>query len=151
MNWDKICTHKEDGGLSLKKSRDQNNAMLMKLAFGVLTRSNELWVRVLRKKYREIQNGTLTIKKKSNRSHIWSGISRVWEQMLEGVLWKVKDGRTCRFWTDSWLEEGCVLSNEVDITVWEDEEEAKVADFVIDGGEDWDWSKLQALPDHLKF
>jgi zinc-binding in reverse transcriptase len=67
------------------------------------------------------------------------------------VLWKVKDGRTCRFWTDSWLEEGCVLSNEVDITVWEDEEEAKVADFVIDGGEDWDWSKLQALPDHLKF
>jgi hypothetical protein len=37
VNWDKICTHKEDGGLSLKKSRDQNNAMLMKLAFGVLT------------------------------------------------------------------------------------------------------------------
>jgi hypothetical protein len=71
--------------------------------------------------------------------------------MLEGELWKVKDGRTYRFWTDSWLEESCVLSNEVDITVWEDEEEAKVADFVIDGGDDWDWSKLQALSDHLKF
>jgi hypothetical protein len=44
-------------------------------------------------------------------------------------------GRTCRFWTDSWLEEGCVLSNEVDITVWEGEEQMKVTDFVIDGGE----------------
>jgi hypothetical protein len=42
MNWDKICTYKEDGGLILKKSRDQNNAILMKLAFGVLTRPNEI-------------------------------------------------------------------------------------------------------------
>lgn len=100
-----ICKEKKEGGLGLRETKDQNKAFLMKLAFGVLAKPKELWVRVLRAKYCEEREGRPWFKRKSNLSYTWRGIYGVWEQMNEGILWKVKNGRACRFWQDCWLEE----------------------------------------------
>ncbi|KAJ8769457.1 hypothetical protein K2173_002947 [Erythroxylum novogranatense] len=50
--WDSCCQPLHHGGLGFRKLREHNKAFLCKLGFRVLSRKNDLWVRILREKYR---------------------------------------------------------------------------------------------------
>ncbi|CAN1149596.1 Putative ribonuclease H protein At1g65750 [Linum perenne] len=51
INWDMVCRSKSLGGLGLRSARDLNRAFIMKLIWGILSRPEELWVKVLTSKY----------------------------------------------------------------------------------------------------
>lgn len=51
ISWDVICLPRDLGGLGLRKYEVMNEAFLLKLAYGVFNKPNDLWVRVLKGKY----------------------------------------------------------------------------------------------------
>lgn len=48
----KICQSKERGGLGLRKMSDINEALLLKVVWGLISDASELWTQVLKAKYR---------------------------------------------------------------------------------------------------
>ena len=44
VSWDTVYLPKVDGGLGIRRLHQMNEAYLMKLAWGVLTKQNDLWV-----------------------------------------------------------------------------------------------------------
>jgi len=78
----------------------------MKLAFGVWTKPEALWVKVIRSKVvLQSVNGN-KIPKYGLISYLWIGILSVWETVKNGMRWRLGNGNTCRFWQDKWLESG---------------------------------------------
>lgn len=51
VGWNSICQPRTRGGLGFKHLEDQNLSFFMKIGFNLVTKSNALWVRVLRAKY----------------------------------------------------------------------------------------------------
>lgn len=52
VSWSNICKPKEWGGLSLRAARNINQASLMKAAWDLTTKKEELWVEVIHSKYK---------------------------------------------------------------------------------------------------
>ncbi|KAA3467965.1 LINE-1 reverse transcriptase isogeny [Gossypium australe] len=51
VKWDSICQPRARGGLGFRHLSDQNTSFLMKIEFSLASKSNALWVLVLRSKY----------------------------------------------------------------------------------------------------
>ena len=52
MAWKRICQPKCNGGLGLQTSKEANQAYLMKGGWELSSRKNDLWVQIIRSKYR---------------------------------------------------------------------------------------------------
>ncbi|KAF7839819.1 DNA polymerase alpha subunit B [Senna tora] len=50
--WEKVCTPKSCGGLGMRHIKEQKNALIMKLGWGLVEHKDSLWAQVLRGKYR---------------------------------------------------------------------------------------------------
>jgi ribonuclease HI len=121
----------------------------MKLAFGIISKPADLWVKVLRGKYCEVRDEIVIVKWKGTLSHTWRSITSVWEQMLAGTKWNIHNGRRCKFRSDRWLEGGVVLMDIVDPVMWEDQRDATFNEYVNEEGQ-WEWDKLELLPMHIR-
>ncbi|KAL4383151.1 hypothetical protein GQ457_15G017520 [Hibiscus cannabinus] len=101
LSWEVLCKPMLDGGLGFKNLEEQNCAFLMKLAFGLVSRKDELWTDSLgwlpssdrsfsvRMAYR-IRLGFGN----TNAEPIWKTIA--WfqgNQRLQTFLWLLADGR----------------------------------------------------------
>ncbi|CAL5382784.1 unnamed protein product [Camellia sinensis] len=51
VNWQQVCHKKKNGGLGIRRARDQNLALLSKLGWKLLNKEEGLWLEVLRNKY----------------------------------------------------------------------------------------------------
>ncbi|KAK4259282.1 hypothetical protein QN277_005629 [Acacia crassicarpa] len=90
VDWDTVCKPKKNGGLGLKHLYRQNQAYMMKLGWNMMKRRDDLWVKVLRSKYKCGDNLVPTINSTKLGSNAWSGIKKSWEAVMEGTL--VDDG-----------------------------------------------------------
>ena len=52
VSWSNICQPKSVGGLGLRLAQAVNSAFLSKLGWGLIHKRDELWVQVLRSKYK---------------------------------------------------------------------------------------------------
>ena len=52
VTWDNVCRDKNAGGLGLQYARHLNLAFMSKLGWGLIHKRDELWVQVLRSRYR---------------------------------------------------------------------------------------------------
>ncbi|CAN1157728.1 Putative ribonuclease H protein At1g65750 [Linum perenne] len=142
VNWETVCKPKNMGGLGLRSARELNKAFLMKVAWGILTKPEELWVRTIFSKYLIRNNWGFTLKRKTGFSSLWRGVLKVWDHTLQGLRWSVNNGRATKFWTDKWLDSGITLKDfsnmnqEVDLAL-------SVSHFVLPNG-DWDSNRLAA-------
>ncbi|CAN1193208.1 Putative ribonuclease H protein At1g65750 [Linum perenne] len=109
VNWETVCKPKSLGGLGLRSARELNQAFLMKVAWGIITRPDELWAKVLVSKYLDRNEIGFTLKRKTGFSALWRGVLKVWNFTLQGIHWSIKNGRKTRFWTDRWLDSGIIL------------------------------------------
>ncbi|CAN1145981.1 Putative ribonuclease H protein At1g65750 [Linum perenne] len=107
--WNIVCSPKSSGGLGLRSARELNQAFLMKLVWGVLTRPNEFWVKVLRSNYLKTTTDGWVLVRKRGFSATGRGMLKVWQNVENGLHWSIRNGNKARFWTDKWLDSGVVL------------------------------------------
>ncbi|CAN1849452.1 hypothetical protein LINPERHAP1_LOCUS39373 [Linum perenne] len=81
----------------------------MKLVWGVLTRPNEFWVKVLRSKYLKTTTDGWVLVRKRGFSATGRGMLKVWQNVENGLHWSIRNGNKARFWTDKWLDSEVVL------------------------------------------
>lgn len=74
VNWETICRPKPQGGLGFRCTSDFNQALIMKLGWGLIYQPSSLWVRVLRGKYRCGESVVPSVRKCSRESLAWRGI-----------------------------------------------------------------------------
>ncbi|CAN1191792.1 Putative ribonuclease H protein At1g65750 [Linum perenne] len=142
VNWEKVCSPKDQGGLGLRSARELNHAYLMKLMWGVLKKPNELWVEVLLTKYMKKSNGGLFPRKSKKWSSCWRGLNETWPIFSSGLSWGIRNGRRVNFWTEKWIDSGKVIGE--CMTPPLELEHYSVADFCCEGGQ-WDVRKLSAI------
>ncbi|KAH1114932.1 hypothetical protein J1N35_008310 [Gossypium stocksii] len=61
-----------------------------------------LWLRVLRSKY-GWKNQLPDSIHRSNCSHLWHSLSKVWPLLCKNLLWSIGDGSSIRGWKDVWI------------------------------------------------
>ncbi|KAA3460126.1 reverse transcriptase [Gossypium australe] len=102
IGWESICQPKTSGGLGFRYLHDHNTSFLMKIGFNLVTRKDDLWVRVLRSKYGWKSQLPESIHR-SQCSHLWRSLSKAWPLLSENLLWFVGNGETIRGWKDNWI------------------------------------------------
>ncbi|KAK4275693.1 hypothetical protein QN277_018732 [Acacia crassicarpa] len=96
VDWDTVCKPKKNGGLGLKHLHRQNQAYMMKLGWNMMKRRDDLWVKVLRSKYKCGEDLVPRINTTRLGSNAWSGIKKSWEAVMEGTL--MDEGSTMVWW-----------------------------------------------------
>ncbi|CAN1754104.1 Putative ribonuclease H protein At1g65750 [Linum perenne] len=109
INWDTVCKPKKLGGLGLRSARELNKAFIMKIVWGLIDRPSELWAQVIISKYLKKTEGGYVLARKTGFSAVWRGMMKVWPNVIDGIQWSVRDGKTTKFWTDRWLDSGALL------------------------------------------
>ncbi|CAN0917037.1 Putative ribonuclease H protein At1g65750 [Linum grandiflorum] len=105
----------------------------MKVAWGLLSRPDELWAQVLLTKYlRNTDNGYVAARTKSF-SAVWRGIQRAGPILNNGTQWAIRSGSQTKFWTDRWLDSGTILINHA-LNIQGVSINFVVKDFVLDNG-----------------
>lgn len=74
----------DNGGLGLRNLADQNKIFLLKLGYYLLSNTDALWVKVLRKKY-NVQGVIPTSICRSKCSYVWKSLIRVWPEIIGNV------------------------------------------------------------------
>lgn len=105
LNWNVLCSPKEEGEAGLMKAEDMNKALLIKLGWRLLTGGDETWARMLREKYIMGKDGPVSFKKKRRSSKTWQGIIWGSELLQTRLCRKVNSGNRAHFWIDRWLED----------------------------------------------
>lgn len=140
--WNNVCKHKDNGDLGFRKARSMNKAMLMKLGWELISRGDKLWVQVLRKKYSCGNNIIPEVGKKQIESNTWRGIRKCWHLVVNNIRWRIHDGYTTRFWSDTWLGDSPLIMNARGDIPTADVDRC-VRSYVTNEG-DWDWASLQS-------
>ena len=88
------------GGLGFKRLDIINEALLLKVAWHLITEPNKLCVQVLSTKYgvppSEIPHTLPT----RYGSYLWKFVGRVWDYTKRGLRWNVGNGLKVKFWWD---------------------------------------------------
>ncbi|KAH1057202.1 hypothetical protein J1N35_035267 [Gossypium stocksii] len=74
----------------------------MKIGFNLVSQKDALWVRVLCSKY-GWKNQIPDSIHRSNFSHLWRSLSKVWPLCCENLIWSIGEGKSIRGWKDSWI------------------------------------------------
>lgn len=146
LNWNTVCLKKEQGGLSLRKARDNNLALVSKLGWRILKNDQVPWCQALKHKY--LRSTTLWTCGTQSASPTWRAILKCRDVLRAGTIWRIGDGRDVLFWKDRWLDLG-PLETIVDNPVPESSDSFRVAQAIHPNG-NWDLNFLSAfLPQHV--
>ena len=142
VSWHNMCKPKAIGGLGFKSLAIMNQALHIKLAWGIISSPNSLWVKVLTTKYR-IDPLKLPHKLPTRYgSHLWKSLGHVWSEVLARRRWCLGDSQYVRFWWDLWVTNNVPLmayaTNVIPVEILE----CEVTDF-IDVNESWYWSRFE--------
>ncbi|KAH9680279.1 putative ribonuclease H protein [Citrus sinensis] len=147
INWADVCRLKLSGGLGLKNLMHMNEALLMKLGWGLLVNSNSYWAHVLCSKYGFDPTIISTSLPTKYGSYLWKAIGRVWLKVLQRLRWNVRDGKRIRFWQDAWVADVGPLVNLAVAPIPEAILHDWVADAISFDGS-WNWSRFGFLLPH---
>lgn len=103
VNWQKLCTPKNWGGLRLRSARLINQMALMKVGWNLIEDKEDLWVRTLKSKYRCGEELIPRIDKGRMGTTFWRGLCHSWPQVTNNLVWRVGDGSRVNCWTDNWV------------------------------------------------
>lgn len=101
-SWNKICTPKQAGGLGFRKMKDNNKALISKLAWQMAANEDKLWVRQFQRKYCSRQD-FMHVEKNTSDSPMWKGILDSRELVEKGACYIVGNGKSINIWTDPWV------------------------------------------------
>lgn len=105
VSWEKICKPKAWGGLGLRTAKNINQASLIKVGFHVTTRREDLWMEVVRSKYKCGKDIIPSISRDRPGSNLWRGLVYVGEGVQNNTIWKVGKGNFTNCWEHIWIPE----------------------------------------------
>jgi len=108
VNWKKVTSPKQLGGLGIRKARDANTCLLGKLVWDMVQSTNKLWVNILTSKYSKGPN-ILHATRTSNSSPSWSSIIKAKNILCNGYQWRAGSGSSS-FWFQNWSSHGLIGS-----------------------------------------
>ncbi|KAF7812621.1 putative RNA-directed DNA polymerase [Senna tora] len=77
-----------------------NFSNMVKKAWGTVNQKDDLWTCILRTKYRCWDDVLPQMKSSGNSSRLWKGVVRNWDHVVNGLKWRIGNGRTTHFWTN---------------------------------------------------
>ncbi|KAL5550226.1 hypothetical protein UlMin_000402 [Ulmus minor] len=101
-SWEKLCSHKADGGMGLRDLRTFNKAILAKQAWRIHSQPTSLAARVLQGFYFH-RSSFLQVKVNSSSSFMWRSILWGRELYKQGLRCKIGSGQNTYIYHDCWL------------------------------------------------
>ncbi|XP_050229329.1 uncharacterized protein LOC126678474 [Mercurialis annua] len=144
IKWDVVRKSRVRGGLGHKNMSLMNEALLMKIGWKILANHDVFWVKILRSKYKILDNWVPSLPNIVGSSHLWQALGKLWGKLQAGVRWALCDGTTIRFWLDPWLGENISLIQVAIAQVPLSDLHQTVDSFVKSHG-GWWWSKFENL------
>ena len=89
--WDKLCHPRSLSGLSFKKAKEINNALIAKLAWMIVSKRDSLCMDILRAKYK-VKQDWLQTDPHRNASPIWKAIKQAKKVIVKGACYIIGDG-----------------------------------------------------------
>ncbi|GJR84770.1 reverse transcriptase [Tanacetum coccineum] len=136
-NWKKLSQPKQQGGLGFCYFEAFNMGLLAKQGWRLLINPDAFWGRILKGIYFPSSN-FLVAKKGSHPSWLWSSLLHDRDLLLQGVRWKVGNGRSISFWTQKWVPFSDVFYIRSPLGLFHNRN--TVSDFIEDGH--WNVRKL---------
>lgn len=90
---------KKLGGLGIRKTRNQNLALLTKLSWKLICEGGALWKDVLKNKYLKTTNLNEWPRSRP-ASHVWRGILKTRSTLRKGVKWEIDNDKNVDLWSD---------------------------------------------------
>lgn len=147
--WDKLCRPKNEGGIGLRKASLMNQALFMKVGWGLISKRDTLWARTLRGKYGCRTDVIPKVGRRNCNSNLWTGVCKVWNRVLDNTNWKIGNNKLPYFWKDCWFKNSVCLMDLTDNFFTATDLEETVSDFLLPNGE-WDIEKLRNyLPEDI--
>ena len=106
-----VCGPKEEGGMGIRRLKGINDALLGKNGQDLLAKLKGLCSKVLKAKYRRGANWLTECIVKQIDSSLWKNVARSLPEVITGIGWDVREGRSVKFWEDRWLYEVHKLAN----------------------------------------
>jgi len=102
MCWEKMGRSKMEGGLGFRELTIFNKALLAKQGWRIIQEPNSLVTQVLKAKY--FPHGSFLISKvRTCHSFVWRNLLSAKELLIEGLVWRIGDGKSIKIWQDRWL------------------------------------------------
>jgi hypothetical protein len=102
MCWEKMGRSKMEGGLGFRELTIFNKALLAKQGWRIIQEPNSLVSQVLKAKY--FPHGSFLISEVGTRpSFVWRSLLSAKELLIEGLVWRIGDGKSIKIWQDRWL------------------------------------------------
>ncbi|XP_058765925.1 uncharacterized protein LOC131639447 [Vicia villosa] len=120
VKWNDLCLPVEKGGLGFRRFDLFNKALLLKWNWRIFSASNELWYRMLKARYEDVnlRLSCYSLKAKKDRSSSvwWADLLSLGKELPENFftnnfLFQVGDGHTISFWKSHWLNCGISVNH----------------------------------------
>ncbi|RVW53252.1 Transposon TX1 uncharacterized 149 kDa protein [Vitis vinifera] len=103
INWAVVCTHKESGGLGIRKIDLLNKALLGKWIWRFAIEEDSFWRKVVGVKYGRLGFGWRTKEARGTFGvGVWRDILKESSWCWDNIEFKVGKGTKVNFWTDHW-------------------------------------------------
>ncbi|KAF6168278.1 hypothetical protein GIB67_014513 [Kingdonia uniflora] len=96
--WDKVCKLFKEGGINLRRLKEINQSLMMKVTWNFLNPKNE-WSEFMRAKFIAKPGSFSTCTKGSS---IWAGVRGALEDVCSNSGWVIGDGSCIDLWKDIW-------------------------------------------------
>jgi hypothetical protein len=101
--WEMVSRPKDLGGLGIINTRMMNECLLVKWIWKILQHPDTLWFAIIKAKY--LNGCNFFTSKSKGSSQFWQGLHKVKHLFKWGAMFKVRNGATCSFWQDSWVQD----------------------------------------------
>lgn len=124
------------GRTGLRTARNINHVSLMKAGWHMISRRDDMWVEVIRSKYRCGHGSIPKINTSLSGSNFWRGICHSWDMVRDNVVWRVRSGSLINCWEEAWLPQGVSLKDNLLRPLDANEGSLRVSDLVTNGQRD---------------
>lgn len=121
MNWKRIYTPKQWGGLSLRPAMDMNQTIMMKAGWNLVANKDDLWAEVVRTKYKCGHDHIPITDPNLPGSNFGKGVE-------SKLIWRVGLGTQVNVWEDRWIMGGNKLEELTLRPLAEEEKSLRVCD-----------------------
>ncbi|XP_056862248.1 uncharacterized protein LOC108858352 [Raphanus sativus] len=102
LSWDKVCKHKDEGGLSFKDLQGVNTALLAKQLWRIIDKPECLFSKVFKGRYFR-NTDPMDPHRSYSPSYGWRSICSARSLINKGLIKRVGHGNSISVWSDPWI------------------------------------------------